>query len=141
MREISVLVWDDLETGKVPATHHGVRFSFDGTTVELDLGERSYNELARISERYLKLGRKVDEPRSSALASPAARRAQLQIIRDWAAAQGFEVKALPGGGHRIPRPVHDAFEDAHDLPRGSTRAPGMRTGGKRRRRSTAPQVY
>jgi hypothetical protein len=135
-REISVLIWDDLEDGKVPATRPGVQFSFDGAAVELDLSEHSYAELAAIAERYLKAGRRADERPSSALSSGAGRRAQLQIMRDWARNHGFEVVKLPGGGYRIPRPAYDAFEDAHDLPRGSTRAPAMRAAPRRDRKKS-----
>ncbi len=102
-----VTTFDDLDG----STDHvrTISLNFDGTSVELDLGEANYDKLAKAVEPYLKAGRKTpvqggrrrtEQARSTGTDTSA--------IRELAAKNGVAVS--PRG--RISASVREQFEAA-----------------------------
>jgi len=91
-QKIQTLFIDDLDGSAAEGT---VRFGLDGTEYEIDLNARHAQELRAALARYTEAGRKA----GSAARRPArgARRGSASglnttEVREWAKAQGIEVK-------------------------------------------------
>ena len=103
----TVTTFDDLDgsTDDVKT----ISLSFDGTSVQLDLGEANYDKLAKAVQPYLKAGRKTARPggrRRTEQARPTG--TDTAAIREWAAKTGIAVS--PRG--RISASVREQFEAA-----------------------------
>jgi len=106
-RKIQALFIDDFDGSEADGT---VSFALDGAQYDIDLNEAHARELRAILARYAGVGRKVTgTPRRPARhrdnTTGGHRTAE---IRDWAKANGFEVKDRG----RIPAGVVAGFEAA-----------------------------
>ncbi len=107
-QKIQTLFIDDLDGGEAAGT---VSFALDGADYEIDLSEAHAGELRAILTRYAGAGRKV----TGITRRPARRRGGTAVdglstteIRDWAKANGLEVKDRG----RIPAEVVAGFRAA-----------------------------
>jgi len=107
-QKIQTLFIDDLDGGEAEGT---VSFALDGSDYEIDLSEAHARELRATLARYAGAGRKV----TGTTRRPARRRDRAAAdghstteIRDWAKANGFEVKDRG----RIPAGVVAGFQAA-----------------------------
>jgi Lsr2 len=91
-QKIQTLFIDDLDGSTAEGT---VRFGLDGTEYEIDLNEKHASELRDVLARYVSAGRRAN---GAARRPPrAGRRAPVSglnttEVREWAKAQGIEVK-------------------------------------------------
>lgn len=105
---IDDLSGDVIEDGK----GRTVSFAFDGTNYEIDLAEANLEKLREALSDYIASARKVSSRGGRLVASSSSHRtdpAQLTQIREWAAANGYEV--APRG--RISAAVREAYDAAH----------------------------
>jgi hypothetical protein len=107
-QKVQVLFIDDLDGSEAEGT---VSFGLDGAHYEIDLNQVHARELRTILARYAGAGRKITGPGRR----PARRRGSAATeerdtteIRDWAKANGFEVKDRG----RIPAEVVARFQAA-----------------------------
>ena len=103
----TVTTFDDLDGSTDDV--RTISLSFDGRSVELDLGEANYDKLAKAVEPYLKAGRKTGRS-GGRRRTEQARSAgtDTAVIREWAAENGVAVS--PRG--RISASVRERFEAA-----------------------------
>jgi len=91
-QKIQTLVIDDLDGGAADGT---VRFGLDGTEYEIDLNARHAQELRDALARYADAARRVGgtarRPARGARGEPASGLNTTEV-REWAKAQGIEVK-------------------------------------------------
>ena len=112
-RQEIVLYRDDLDgTEKDVRT---VKFEFEGSLYEIDLGPKNQSKLRKVLTPYIEAGIKVStrvggRGRSSAAgrSSSAEHKEFNARVREWAAANGHDVK--PRG--RVPETVIDAYRRA-----------------------------
>ena len=107
-QKIQTLFIDDLDGGEAEGT---VSFALDGAYYEIDLNQAHARELRATLGRYAGAGRKV----TGTTRRPGRRRDRAAAdghstteIRDWAKANGFEVKDRG----RIPAEVVAGFQAA-----------------------------
>jgi hypothetical protein len=88
-----------------------VTFGLDGTTYEIDLGDKNQEKLRKALEPYINAGRKVSGQRTNGRKATKATQSgpSAADIRGWAQEQGLDV---PSRG-RIPQEVRDAYEAAN----------------------------
>ena len=105
-QKIQTLFIDDLDGGEAAGT---VSFALDGAHYEIDLSEAHAQQLRATLARYAGAGRKI----TGTARRPARRRTGAAAdghstteIRDWAKANGFEVKDRG----RIPAEVVAGFQ-------------------------------
>lgn len=102
---MTVNLVDDFDGSEATET---VSFGLDGKFYEIDLSEQNAEGLRKSLADYIPRARKVSgrqQRRTTTNQSPA-RGGENQAIRDWAEANGFDVR--PKG--RIPRAVLDAYK-------------------------------
>jgi hypothetical protein len=106
-QKIQTLFIDDLDGGEAEGT---VSFALDGTHYEIDLSEAHARELRATVGRYAGAGRKVTGTtrRPGRRRDRAADGGSNTEIRDWAKANGFDVKDRG----RIPAEVVAGFQAA-----------------------------
>lgn len=95
-QKVEVVLVDDLDGSPADET---VQFSLDGRHYEIDLSAEHAKELRASLKAYIRKGRAVAPP---APANEAAR------IREWAAANGYEVSRRG----RLHRDVVEAYRNA-----------------------------
>ena len=91
-QKIQTLFIDDLDGSAAEGT---VRFALDGTEYEIDLNEEHAKELREALAQYVGAGRRANgAARRPARAGrrPAASGLNTTEVREWAKAQGMEVK-------------------------------------------------
>jgi hypothetical protein len=107
-QKIQTLLLDDLDGSEADET---VRFGLDGASYEIDLSEAHARELRDSLARYAGAGRKVN-PLRGAPARKTVRSASNGYdsteVRDWAKAQGIEIKDRG----RVPSDVIAKFKAA-----------------------------
>ncbi|UOT07574.1 Lsr2 family protein [Rhodococcus opacus] len=112
-KQVLVQIFDDIdETPIVDGKGEHISFSVNGVDYEIDLNSKNAKEFHRKLDYYIAHGAKIGgRKRQSTLksATPRRSREQVQSIREWAAANGYEV----GARGRIPLEVQDAFNEAH----------------------------
>jgi hypothetical protein len=103
MKEVRIVSWDDIDAaeGKRTEATSTIVLSYNGTDVELDLGEPNRKVLEGWLRPYLDAGRKPDHthtPYQRASYRPGSGKARKQELRDWADARGRsdEYKAPSG---------------------------------------------
>ncbi|MGH3289402.1 MAG: histone-like nucleoid-structuring protein Lsr2 [Streptosporangiaceae bacterium] len=103
-QKIQTLFIDDLDGGEAAGT---VSFALDGADYEIDLSEAHAGELRAILTRYAGAGRKVTSStrRPARRGGTAADGLSTTEIRDWAKANGVEIKDRG----RIPAQVVAGF--------------------------------
>jgi len=94
MKKTTVQLLDDLD-GTVIENGSGatVAFAFEGDSYEIDLSDANLAEFREALSRYVSAARRVGYVPAKPRATGAAKsnRAELQLIREWAAAQGIQV--------------------------------------------------
>ena len=107
-RKIQTLFIDDLDGSEADGT---VRFGLDGTDYEIDLSAEHAQALRDALERYVDAARRAGggarRPGRSAAKAPAAALNTTEV-REWAKAQGIEVKERG----RVPADVVARFRAA-----------------------------
>ncbi|WFR68012.1 Lsr2 family protein [Curtobacterium flaccumfaciens] len=88
-----------------------VQFSFDGSHYEIDLSDDNAEQLREVFSDYVAAARKVSSRagRGSSSSKPRSNPDELTKIREWAAANGYEVSSRG----RISQAVRDAYDAAH----------------------------
>jgi hypothetical protein len=91
-QKVQTLYVDDLDGSEADGT---IRFGLDGAGYEIDLNAKHTQELRDVLARYVAAGRRVRA--STSQSSRSGRKAQPNTlntteVRDWAKAQGIEVK-------------------------------------------------
>ncbi len=81
---------DDIDGTAAEST---VSFSIDGLSYEIDLSKKNANALEKSLAPFVEAARKVSgrSRRASARSSAAANKEQVQAMREWARAHGYEV--------------------------------------------------
>ena len=107
-QKVQTLFIDDLDGGAAEGT---VRFGLDGTEYEIDLNARHAQQLRDALAAYVKAGRRVSG--GSRRAAHSGRRGpaggpNTTEVREWAKAQGIEVKDRG----RIPAELVVKFKSA-----------------------------
>ncbi len=115
MREVIGIFKDDLDGSE--ATHHDVRFSFEGVEYSTDLSEENYTNLKYSIEKYADHATRVSggrgRPRSSSASSPVSagsskeKKDELAAIRAWCEVNKIEISAR---GHIRESIIH-AFKE------------------------------
>jgi hypothetical protein len=101
--------YSDLSGTEIPRDGATLRFALDGTSYEIDLTTDEQQELRKTLAPYVHAARHLE--RVTSRRSRTASSSDVvtpRNIREWAAANGFEV---PARG-RIPAPVREAYESA-----------------------------
>jgi hypothetical protein len=108
VRKIQTLFIDDLDGGEADGT---VRFGLDGTEYEIDLSAEHARELRDALAHYVDAARRAGggarRSGRSRTRAPAGGPDSTQV-RDWARAQGIDVKDRG----RVPAEVVDRFREA-----------------------------
>jgi len=102
------LTGDTIEDGK----GRTVIFGFDGANYEIDLTDDNADKLREALSDYIAAARKTGNRSARTSSSDAAKRGnseELGKIREWAAANGYEVSSRG----RISQVVRDAYNAAH----------------------------
>lgn len=111
-QKITTTLVDDL-TGDTIEEGAGktVQFGFDGVAYEIDLTDANAEQLRELFSDYVAAARKVGGRAARTRNSSAGRTDadELAKIREWAAANGYEVAARG----RISQAVRDAYAAAH----------------------------
>lgn len=114
-QKVTVHMTDDV-TGEVIEDGAGgtVFFSFDGTSYEIDLSEDTAAKFREAVSDYVSAARKVGGSRggrrgSSGGSAGRSSADELQRIREWATANGYEV----ANRGRISGAVREAYAAAH----------------------------
>ncbi|OII01446.1 lysylphosphatidylglycerol synthetase [Curtobacterium sp. MCBA15_007] len=97
-----------IEDGKGRTIH----FGFDGTNYEIDLLDDNVHQLREALSDYIDAARKTGNRAGRASSGSAPKRGnseELGKIREWAAANGYEVSSRG----RISQVVRDAYNAAH----------------------------
>lgn len=99
---------DDLDGSEDATT---VRFAVAGTEYEIDLSEDNIEQLHKALEVYTSAGRIVSggRTRSRQPAAPRGGSGNLEVVREWARANGHKV----GSKGRISKAVQDAYDEAN----------------------------
>jgi Lsr2 len=102
---------DDLDGSEAQRT---VTFAWDGRTYEIDLSKKNAAAFEKTMKPYLAAARSArattarSSGRGRSAGAGARRRRDLQVIRDWARANGHEVS----GRGRVSASVIEAYEAA-----------------------------
>ena len=103
MKKVMVQVVDDLTGDVIPdGDGRSVTFSFDGESFEIDLSDQHVAQLRDLLAPYIQAARPVGKKR----AQPSPKSSEVQMIRDWAKANGIEVSDRG----RISTSVREAYE-------------------------------
>jgi hypothetical protein len=110
-KQTTTLLIDDLDGRAADET---VRFALDGQELEIDLSKSNANKLRRAMAEYVSHARKVPSSngrrrRGSGGQTARRDREQIQAIRAWGAANGYEVSSRG----RIPASLQEAYDAAH----------------------------
>jgi len=111
-KKVETVLIDDLDGSTADTTIH---FGLDGTDYEIDLNTTHTDELRKATERYIEAGRRVSSSarrpaRSGARRSATSSGPSSSEVRDWAKAQGYEVKERG----RVPAELVVKFQAATD---------------------------
>lgn len=105
-----VTIVDDLDGSELPSGTPSTRFSLNGTSYELDLGEASSSQLKAALAPFIGKARKVGGVAARRAGSArAAGNSDSAKVRSWAVDRGM---AVPSRG-RIPKAILDAYEAEH----------------------------
>lgn len=106
-QKVRTLFVDDLDGGEAEGT---VRFGLDGTHYEIDLNAAHAEELRSMLAPYTRAGRKVtgSTGRAARNRGKAAKGHSGNKVRDWARANGIEVKDRG----RVPADLVVKFREA-----------------------------
>lgn len=111
-RKMVVELVDDLDGTLIEAGEgEHITFSVNGVDYEIDLKTKNAREFLKTMDFYIEHATKVGshKRRPTAKADSARSRSQAREVREWAAANGYEVSTRG----RIPADVQEAFDAAH----------------------------
>jgi hypothetical protein len=100
-----IIITDDIDGSEAEGT---IRFSFGGTSYEIDLNKKHADQFATALAPFTAAGRKVSGTRRSSRDGQASRHDQ-SGVRVWAREQGLKVSDRG----RIPADVIAKYEAAH----------------------------
>lgn len=106
-QKVQVVLTDDIDGTEA---EHQVKFGWLGAEYEIDLSEKNFSAFEKAITKYLEAGRKVRggaRPRSVA-AKTHQPKPDLNAVREWARANGFEVSDRG----RIKTEIMDAYHAA-----------------------------
>jgi hypothetical protein len=101
---------DDLD-GEVLESGKTIHFSLEGRAYEIDLSDKNADKLREAFAPFIKAGRSIGSAsRSSSTRGRATKKdsRDLGAVREWAAANGYEVSARG----RVPTAVLEAYDAA-----------------------------
>jgi len=104
-KQIITVLTDDLDGGDADGS---VEFGIDGVTYTIDLSDKNADRLRKALEPYVAAAARIGRTGRPAARPPAASRAnrdQNQAIREWAAANGYELSERG----RIPSSIVEAY--------------------------------
>lgn len=108
----TITLIDDISGDEITAdTGRTVQFGFDGNAYEIDLGKQNADALEAAFADFIAAARKIGSTKRAG-AQPSSGRSdpqELAKIREWAAANGYELSARG----RIAQSVRDAYAAAH----------------------------
>jgi hypothetical protein len=103
-----VFLTDDLDGTNIPAGRGGtISFALDGKAYEIDLNSKNGNALRKIFAPYVQAARPVRTNRGAKIKRTQVG-ADVRTIKEWARANGYEVKDRG----RVPNQLREAFEAA-----------------------------
>ena len=107
-QQVQVILVDDIDGGGADVT---VAFSFDGVSYEIDLSDRNAKKFADAMALYVGHSRRVGSAsrRTRGRRGPITTGASPAVIREWAAAEGYEV--IERG--RISAELRALYDTAH----------------------------
>ncbi|MEO3936695.1 Lsr2 family protein [Dermatophilaceae bacterium Soc4.6] len=107
-RTVIEQITDDLD-GSADAS--AVTFTYDGTEYTIDLSTKNKTAFDKLMKPYIGAATKVVGRRGSPRKGPrsAGKRVDLSAVREWAAANGYEVSARG----RVKAEIVDAYAAAH----------------------------
>ncbi|QHE73744.1 Lsr2 family protein (plasmid) [Rhodococcus sp. ZPP] len=113
-RKTVVELVDDLDGSVIEAGEgEHITFSVNGVDYEIDLKTKNAREFLKTMDFYIDHATKIggQKRRATAQAGSARSRSRSQAreVREWAAANGYQVSARG----RIPAEIQDAFDAAH----------------------------
>ncbi|QHE73121.1 hypothetical protein GFS60_06773 (plasmid) [Rhodococcus sp. WAY2] len=101
---------DDLDGTLIEAGEgEHITFSVNGVDYEIDLKTKNAREFLKTMDFYIEHATKVGGQKRRPGAGAARSRSQARDVREWAAANGYEVSARG----RIPADVQESFDAAH----------------------------
>ena len=104
---VNIVLVDDLDGSEASQT---VSFGLDGTTYEIDLGDKNAAALREALAGYIGHARKVGGAgRRGRRTTVTALGPSSKEIRDWARSNGYDVSDRG----RVSSEIRDAFEAAH----------------------------
>ena len=106
-QKVNIVLVDDLDGSEASQT---VSFGLDGTTYEIDLGDKNAAALREALAGYIGHARKVGSAgRRGRRTTVTALGPSSKEIRDWARSNGYDVSDRG----RVSSEIRDAFEAAH----------------------------
>lgn len=107
-QKVTIALVDDVDGSEATET---VQFGLDGKSYEIDLSEKNAKKLRKALESWVDSSRKVTGAgkgarRSSATAGSGR---DLKAVREWAAANGYEVSSRG----RVPANIIEAYDAAN----------------------------
>jgi hypothetical protein len=106
-QKVNIVLVDDLDGSEATQT---VSFGLDGTTYEIDLGDKNAAALREALAGYIGHARKVGSAgRRGRRTTVTSLGPSSKEIRDWARSNGYDVSDRG----RVSSEVRDAFEAAH----------------------------
>ncbi len=106
-QKVNIVLVDDLDGSEASQT---VSFGLDGTTYEIDLGDKNAAALREALAGYIGHARKVGGAgRRGRRTTVTALGPSSKEIRDWARSNGYDVSDRG----RVSSEIRDAFEAAH----------------------------
>jgi hypothetical protein len=106
-QKVNIVLVDDIDGSEASQT---VSFGLDGTTYEIDLGDKNAAALREALAGYIGHARKVGSAgRRGRRTTVTALGPSSKEIRDWARSNGYDVSDRG----RVSSEVRDAFEAAH----------------------------
>ena len=103
---VTEILVDDLDGSPGERT---INFMWDGTSYEIELSRKNAIAFEKAIRPYLDAARRIRSTRGRRSSGSRAGKRDLTAIREWAAANGFEVSARG----RIASTVIEAYEAAH----------------------------
>src|SRR5689334_19118205 len=103
---VTEVLVDDLDGSPAERT---VNFSWDGSAYEIELSRKNAVAFERTMKPYVDAARRVRSSRGRRGGAGRSGKRDLTAIRQWAAANGYEVSARG----RVARTVIDAYDAAH----------------------------
>lgn len=101
---------DDLDGTPIPDGEGStVSFALNGSSYEIDLGATNTQALSNAFAPYIAAGRRTGRKGRSAATGTKSDPAELQVIREWARANGHDVSDRG----RVSGTIRDAYNAAH----------------------------